>query len=379
MQQIEADWLSNPATQKVFALLSSAPTYAVGGCVRNTLLNAPVHDIDFTTAILPEHVTGAAEAAGLRVIPTGIEHGTVTVLVDDTPFEITTFRRDVATDGRRATVAFAQTVEDDALRRDFTVNAIYADQSGHLVDPTGGLSDIQERRIRFIQDADQRIREDYLRSLRFFRFSAWYADPKSGMDPVALDAIARNLAGLETISRERVGSEMLRLLAAPNPAPAVATMRTTGVLQAVLPGADDTTLAPLVDIELALGIAPDALRRLVAIGGDVQTLRLSRAHMTHIEAARLALELSPAEAGYRHGADVGRDAVLILAASLGQPVVQDALESVERGAAAEFPVKAADLMDQYAGKELGDALKRLEARWVSSDFTLSRTALLSEG
>ena len=379
MDTLEASWLADRGTRAIFDLLHPVPTFVVGGCVRNTLLGVPVKDIDFATAAHPETVIARAEAAGLRVIPTGIEHGTVTVLSHDQPFEVTTFRRDVETDGRRATVVFAETLEEDALRRDFTVNAIYVDALGRLHDPTGGIPDVAARRIRFIEDATRRIREDYLRSLRFFRFCAWYADPKAGMDADALDAISRNLDGLETLSRERVGSELLRLLEAPDPAPAVAVMRTTGVLGRVLPGADDTLLATLVDLEHRHDVEPSALRRLAVLGGAHETLRLSRADLLRVEAMRNGVGLHPKEAGYAHGYEAGRDALLIAAASTGQPVSATAFRDVRTGADAEFPIKAADLMDEYQGKALGDALRALEKRWIESGFTLSRDALLAKG
>ncbi len=379
MTRIEADWLTDEATQRVFALLGDYPIFAVGGCVRNTILGVPVKDIDLSTAARPEVVTALAEAAGLRVVPTGIEHGTVTVVVADEPFEITTFRRDVETDGRRAVVAFSDRMDDDALRRDFTMNALYADAAGVVHDPVGGLADIAARRVRFIEDAVQRIREDYLRSLRFFRFCAWYGDPESGMDSEALDAIARNLAGLETLSRERVGSELLRLLEAPDPSPAVASMRATGVLGTILPGAEDRALGPLVELERGFGLEPNAVRRLAVLGGAFDTLRLSRSVAKHVETVRDNIGVAASVAGYRHGEEIGRDIVLVTAALMEQPLAVDALTDVVRGATFEFPVKAADLMPALEGKALGEALKRLEDRWIKSGFTLSKSDLLSLG
>lgn len=227
------------------------------GCVRNALLGAEASDIDIATDAHPERVVELAAGAGLKAIPTGIEHGTVTVVSGGIPHEITTFRRDVETDGRRATVAFSDTVSEDAARRDFTMNALYARPDGTLLDPLGGLPDLNARHVRFIGQAKDRIREDYLRSLRYFRFHAWYGDAAAGFDPDALDAIASNLDGLERLSRERVGAEILKLLAAPDPAPAIAAMRGAGVLGAVLPGADDRSLAVLVSLEQAADAAAD--------------------------------------------------------------------------------------------------------------------------
>ena len=219
MTRVTGAWLTDPAAQQVCRVLTDAGHQAwfVGGCVRNALLGAPVADLDLTTDARPDVVIQLATAAGLKVIPTGIDHGTVTVIVKNTHFEVTTFSRDVATDGRRAVVAFANTMVEDARRRDFTMNALYAGPDGVVVDPLGGLPDLFARRVRFIEDADQRIREDYLRILRFFRFHAWYG--ADGLDANALAACAANIDGLASLSRERVTAELFKLLAAPDPAP----------------------------------------------------------------------------------------------------------------------------------------------------------------
>ena len=378
--RIEADWLTSDATQRVFALLGDAghQAFAVGGCVRNALLNVPVRDIDFSTSALPEAVMRLAEEAGLRAAPTGIEHGTVTVVVEHEPYEITTYRRDVETDGRRAVVAFSDKIADDALRRDFTMNALYADADGVVHDPVGGLADLQARRIRFIEDADRRIQEDYLRSLRYFRFFAWYGDPENGQDAEALDAIARNLDGLETLSRERVGSEIKRLLEAPDPVAAVASMRVTGVLPRILPGADDRALGPLVEMEDDL--APDPIRRLAVLGGGdvIERLRLSRKDASQIEAIKGGAGLSVGELGYRLGAEVGRDAYLVQAASLAAgPVDPDDLAAIAVAAEQQFPVAAADLMPDFEGAALGQALRKLEQIWIDTGFSLGKAQLLS--
>ncbi len=379
MKRIKADWLESSATRAMFALLSDYECYAVGGCIRNTLLDHPVNDIDLSTDARPEVVMELAEAAGLHAIPTGLEHGTVTVVVEDTPFEVTTFRKDIETDGRRAVVAFANSVEDDALRRDFTMNALYARGDGEVIDPVDGLPDIATRTVRFIEDADRRIQEDYLRSLRFFRFSAWYADMERGFDPVALDAIGRNLAGLETLSRERVGSELVKLLSAPDPAPAVATMRSVGVLAQVLPGASDENLGLLVALEERFGLPADAVRRLALLGGDFDSLRLSRAQARDVHRIRDNTGQDARRLGYRLGLKLGADALLVTSASLGQDLPADALDGISFGAAQTFPVFAADLMPEYEGKALGDKLRALENTWIESGFTLLKEELLSEG
>jgi len=382
MMALEAEWIGRTETQRVCAVLTEAGYQAwfVGGCVRNTLLQQPVSDIDITTDARPETVLDLARDAGLRSVPTGMAHGTVTLVCAGVPYEVTTMRRDVETDGRHAVVAYAETIEEDAHRRDFTMNAIYAKPDGQLHDPLGGLADLAARRVRFIDDPDQRISEDFLRILRFFRFHAWYGDPATGPDPDALASIGNHVEGLDTLSRERIGAEMRKLLAAPDPAPAIATMRTLGVLAHVLPGAEDSALAPLVHLEHETGSTPDAMRRLAAIGGDdpKNMLRLSRAELRTFAQLREAVGIPDMAAalGYRHGADRARDILLLRAAMLQTPFDPSELAAVERGANARFPVKAADLVPAFKGAELGRKLKELEQRWIESEFRLTREDLV---
>ena len=382
--KISGEWIEAKATQAVCAMLEKAGYQAlfVGGCVRNALLDVPVKDIDIATDALPETVIQLAKAAGMKPVPTGLEHGTITVVSHQEPFEITTFRKDVETDGRRAVVAFSTDVEDDARRRDFTMNALYARPDGTVIDPLGGLEDLRVRRFRFIEDADRRIQEDYLRILRFFRFNAWYGDPEAGLDEEALAAIAGNLDGLSGLSRERVGAEMLKLLEAADPVFAVAAMRNTGVLNAVLPGAQDKALGPLVHLEHQIGQAPDALRRLAALGGEdvAERLRLSNAQSKTLDLLRSLIgdPMGAAEIGYRHGAKVARDALLLGSALLEQPFDPVVLSEVNMGDEAKFPLRAADFQPQLSGPALGQALKQAESRWIESDFTLSRAELLAK-
>ncbi|WP_444453764.1 CCA tRNA nucleotidyltransferase [Rhodobacter capsulatus] len=379
--KIAGDWLQASHVQKVLAMLSGGGHQAllVGGCVRNAALSQPVSDIDIATDAPPERVIDLAKAAGLKPVPTGIDHGTVTVVADHVGHEVTTFRRDVETFGRHATVAFSADIHDDAARRDFTMNALYATADGTVLDPLGeGLADLAARRLRFVGDPAQRITEDYLRILRFFRFTAWYGDPEQGMDAEGLAACAAFSAGIETLSRERIGHEMRKLLAAPDPAPAVCAMQASGVLLQVLPGAEAQFLAPLVHLEAAL--PPDPIRRLAVLGGaDVAAqLRLSKAEARQLERLREAFgdPGSDAELGYRYGAEIARDALLIRGASLGQAIPEFSLNRVAFGAAQRFPVTASDLMPGLAGPALGAKLKELECRWIASGFSLSREALL---
>jgi poly(A) polymerase len=383
MTRVTGDWIDNPATQSVAALLTDAGYHAlfVGGCVRNALLGVPVTDIDISTEARPERVIELAEAAGLKAVPTGIDHGTVTVVADGEPHEITTFRRDVETFGRRAVVAFTDRIEEDARRRDFTINALYAAPDGTLRDPLGGLADLDARRVRFIEDPDARIREDYLRILRFFRFHAWYGDDSEGLDPDGLAACAANSLGLETLSRERVGGEMKKLISAPDPAPAVAAMQASGCLTHVIHGADAHALGLLVHLEQAALQPPDAIRRLAVLGGEEvpERLRLSRvdARRHALYRAGIGSEAGVAELAYRHGPEAARDIQLLRAAAISAPLPADLEERISLGAAARFPVRPADLMPNHEGAALGEMLKALEQRWIASDFTLTKDQLLA--
>ena len=374
MTKISASWLESDAVQRVCRLLTDAGYQAwfVGGCVRNVLIGAPVSDLDLTTDALPQDVMALAKAAEIRSIPTGIDHGTVTLVLDGIPFEITTFRHDVATDGRRATVAFADNMTDDARRRDFTMNALYAAPDGEVADPLGGLPDLKARRVRFIEDADQRIKEDYLRILRFFRFYAWYGDQAEGPDRDGLAACAENIEGLQGLSAERITAEMLKLLAAPDPAPAVASMASTGALAQILPGSDAGALPVLVHLEGMTKTPPNAIRRLAVIGGNIEAhLRLSNDQSRRL--AQMTDGEAPTTAAFRHGFEAGRDAALVHAASLGQP---PDLEAIAHAAEQVFPLKAADLMPALSGAALGQALKQAETRWIASGFTLTKADLL---
>ncbi len=376
--RIGGDWLGHPGTQGLMQALELAGHKAllVGGCVRNSLLGVPVSDIDIATDATPETVSNLAETAGFRPVPTGIDHGTVTVVAHGKPHEVTTFRRDVETDGRRAVVAFSTDIEDDAQRRDFTMNALYADRHGMVIDPLNGLSDLQARRVRFVGDPETRIREDYLRILRFFRFHAAYGDPDGGIDAEGLAACAAFSAGLETISKERITAELRKLLSARDPAPAVAAMAGSGVLSVILPGADPRALAPLVHLDFAED--PRWLRRLAVLGGETDSLRLSKPEARDLSALRAALGStdSPAALGWRLGENLGTDAVLARAASFGTLPPPDARTQVQRGANSRFPITAADLMPALQDKALGARLKELETRWIASDLTLSRENLL---
>ena len=379
--KISGDWLAHPGTQALCAVLTGAGHQAlfVGGCVRNALLGVPVADIDIATDARPEIVSNLAETAGFRVVPTGIEHGTVTVIAQGVAHEITTFRRDVETDGRRAVVSFSTDVAEDAARRDFTMNALYARADGTVLDPLGGLPDLIARRVRFVGEAEARIREDYLRILRFFRFHAVYGDPDGGIDAEGLAACAANAEGLEGLSRERVGAEMRKLLAARDPAPAVAAMAQSGILSRVLPGSDAKALSILVHLEADL--PPRWQRRLAILGGvnPGELLRLSKAETGSIAAVRdeIGSALTPAALGWKLGAEQAIDTVLCRAAMFESPLPPNWSAEIARGVASALPVTAADLMPALHGPALGKKLHEIEARWLASDLYLRKSDLLA--
>ncbi|WP_417269262.1 CCA tRNA nucleotidyltransferase [Celeribacter sp.] len=380
MKTLNAPWLSAPNTQRILSTLTDAgfEAYVVGGTVRNIVLGAPVSDIDISTSARPDQVTAIFEAAGIKVVPTGIDHGTVTAVLDGEPFEITTFRKDIETDGRRAVIQFSDTMAEDAFRRDFTMNALYCDAAGVIYDPVGGLPDLERRYVRFIDDPDTRIREDYLRILRFFRFHAWYGDDAEGLDAEGLAACAAHVDGLDGLSRERVGAEFLKLLSAPHPETALGAMEQSGVLARLLPGAGCKTVFALS----ALEADPDPIMRLAAIGGEdvTERLRLSKKQTAKLDLLRIAMGSSETieSLAYRHGGPIATAAVYLRSALFETALPEGWQSAVERGSTATFPVKARDLPASIEGPALGRALREIEQRWINARFDVSKSELLSD-
>lgn len=374
--RISPPFLTNPDVMRLLALFEREEVYFVGGCVRNTLLGVPVSDIDLATAVLPRDVIARAERAGIKAVPTGIEHGTVTLVVSQHPFEVTTFRRDVKTDGRRAVVAFSDRLEDDARRRDFTMNALYLRPTGEIVDPVGGISDLEARRFRFIGDADMRIKEDALRILRLFRFQAWYGT--GDFDPDALNATERRVSLLDTLSRERIGTEFLKLLSAPDPVASVMALAEIAALRRIVPGGTVSNFASGLSTEPFEN--PHPLYRLALFDGhdEIDALRLSRADALLLRKAKeaAASEGRAAEIGYKFGLEVGLIGMALRVAA-SHAVEPDWARRVRAGSEVRFPIEAKDLADQFEGKTLGDVLRRLEQEWISSGFALSRSDLLA--
>ena len=386
-----APWLFAGPVPRLLALLDADGEEArvVGGAVRNTLLGLPVSDIDVATTALPEVVMQRATAAGLHVVPTGIDHGTITVVVNEKPFEVTTLRQDVETDGRHAVVRFGRDWKADAGRRDFTINALFVSRDGQVTDFTGGLEDIEARRVRFIGDPATRIAEDYLRVLRFFRFHAAYGDGLP--DAEGLTACVRAREQLGQLSRERVRNELMKLLVAHHAVPALAIMSETGILIDVLAGVPWlSSFSNLIKAEMHLGIDADATRRLGALAvrvcEDVDRLR-DRLRLTNEESRRLRAmtenwwQMSP-DMGpvarravlYRIGPESYRDRTL-LAFSRSEDKVDDEewnelITLPENWTAPKFPLAAKDFLEQGVekGPALGSILARAEETWINSGF-----------
>ena len=395
-----APWLREGSLPRLLDVLDRDGEEArvVGGAVRNELLGEPVGDIDVATTAAPEEVMRRAEAAGFKPVPTGLEHGTVTVVVDGTPFEVTTLREDVETFGRHARVSFGRDWQHDAKRRDFTMNALYAARDGTVYDHVGGLDDLKARRVRFIGDPHKRIAEDYLRILRFFRFHSAYGDG-GHPDPAGLSACIAARAGLETLSRERVRMEILKLLVGTHAVPALVIMSETGLLVAVLGGVPLlASFANMIKLERELSLTPDPVRRLGALGvsttEDAERLR-ERLRLANAEHERL---VSMGDCWWRIGAATGMQEARVLIYRLGpekfldrallawsrvwsEGVADDRWHDLallpDRWTAPVFPVKAADFIARgiAKGPALGAALRAAEEAWIAQDFPMDAAAL----
>lgn len=391
---LAADWLQAAPLRRLFdALAPVGEARVVGGAVRNTLLAEPVCDIDVATDATPDRVARAAAAAGLGVHETGLEHGTLTIVASGRPFEVTTLREDVATDGRRATVRFTTDWAQDASRRDFTMNALYVDRDGNGIDPARGHADCLARRVRFIGDPDRRILEDHLRILRFFRFNAAYA--AGPPDPDGLAAARRHRGRLGDLAVERVANELWRTLAAPAAAGVVALMSDGGILNPFLPPPHDLLgFTALAALERSFGRATPVLGLAMLIGRDrgrfepvAVGLKLSRRERERGVAAIAASHVPPprsitATRGliYDLGPEPFADGLLLAAASgTDVPLLAGQLEEARAWQRPRLPVGGDDLLAQGGtpGPELGRRLAALEERWRRSDFTLGRAALLA--
>lgn len=369
----KADWTKREGLVLLTRALGAENIRWVGGAVRDGLLGVAVHDVDCATKLMPAEVIAACGRAGIRTVPTGIDHGTVTAILKDGPVEVTTLRRDVATDGRRATIAFADDWPEDAARRDFTINALYAHpETLEIADYFGGIADLEARRVRFIGDARQRIAEDHLRILRYYRFQTRFG---ADLDAEAEDACAELAHTLKGLSRERIAAELLALLGLHDPHPTIARMRARGVLPVILPEAcppQIAALARLIAAEAAQGIAADPVRRLAALlppSPEVAETVAARLRLSKAQRARLvaAAERKPDDAANPKA----------LAYRLSTPVAVDRLllaggdaQVLEGWSIPLFPLKGGAIVSRgvTAGPLVARILQTIEARWVAEGF-----------
>lgn len=373
-----AEWRNHGGLARVIAVLSAdggAVRY-VGGAVRDTLLGLPVTDVDLATPLRPQEVVRRLENAGIKAVPTGIAHGTITAVADSKPFEVTTLRRDVATDGRRAIVAFADDWREDASRRDFTINALYADPAtGAISDYFGGLDDLNDRHVRFIGDAALRIDEDHLRMLRYFRFLARFGT--GGSDPATLAIIADRAPKLRGLSRERIADELLKLLALPDPVAALTQMQAAGLFAHIASEIDSgapARVAHMVAVERGAALAPDAQRRLIALlPTDPATaeqiaakLKLSNRLRKRLSAARGALwtGLDPRPLAYRIGAQGATDRALL------RGDAPSTIAALAGWTPPGLPMGGGDLvaMGVPVGPDVARLLRAVEDGWVAEGF-----------
>ena len=391
-----APWLKSGPAGRVLALLNSGGEEArvIGGAVRNALLGLPVADIDIATTALPEEVIRRAEAAGIKSVPTGIEHGTVTLVLDKHPFEITTLREDTETFGRKARVVFGRDWMRDAERRDFTINGLSVDAAGVVHDYVGGLADIAERRVRFIGNPIERIAEDYLRILRFFRIHAAYGSGE--VDRAGYLACIGGRAGLAALSAERVRMEMLKLMVAPGAAGSISAMAECGLLQQIIGGVAYTgTLAAMINVERMLVLPADAMRRLgalaVAVTEDARRvamrLRLSNAEAKALDSMghrwwRLAGmdEATAKRRLYRLGEAAYRDRLMLAWARAGGSDGggwRQMAVLAQHWSAPKFPLKAADFISRgiAEGPALGHVLTIAEDAWLAAGFPIEPAAV----
>jgi poly(A) polymerase len=373
----DADWRTRPGLRELAAALGADDARFVGGAVRDTLLGLPVSDVDIATRHDPDRVMATLRSAGIKPIPTGIAHGTITAITEGGPVEVTTLRRDVSTDGRHAKVAFTDDWREDAARRDFTMNALYADpQTGEIFDYFGGLDDLKAGRVRFIGDPLGRIAEDHLRILRFFRFMARFGDTP---DEAGLEACVARANDLMALSRERIADEFLKLLVARDAVRVLRLMVSRGVLLPVLPEVSEDGIDWLERLtlrEAALGFDPDAIRRLIAVGpsdpakadGVAARLKLSNAHRKRIAAAIGDASEAPRPLAFRIGKHAAIDRLLL--ADIEERDAAARMAEIRDWDVPTLPVSGGEIVARgiQAGPDVAKLLGQVRDQWVAEGF-----------
>ena len=380
----ETKWLRNPSAQKLSKLYKSFgyQVLFVGGCVRNTILKMPVTDIDLATDAQPEEIIKIAKENNIRFVPTGLAHGTITLIIDKKNYQITTFRTDFDHDGRYAKVEFTESLLLDASRRDLTINALYCNHVGEVIDPLNGLNDIKKQKIKFIGNPNERIKEDNLRILRFFRFQAIYGNKNLEIDSIALEACHNHKSKLAALSKERITSELRKILSAPNPLEVIIKMNETGVLNELFQNVSIDSLEAYLKTEEKFKININWLGRLLSlqVTQEEESLKLTRCEFKFLKQTKSAIEnqIHVLEFSYYNGVENGKIYSILQNFRHNIILSKNLLNQINSLATKKFPITAKDLMPEIRGKKLGEALRSLEDRWIKSNFTLSKKELLAE-
>ena len=382
------DWLKYSSVILVWDALTAdgAKVFFVGGCVRDTIQGRKVNDIDIATDALPSEVIKLAKIAGLKVLETGLSHGSITLITNGSCFEVTTFRSDLIADGRHSQVEFSTNIEDDAKRRDFTMNAIYMTIDGEIIDPISGWKDLVNRYVRFIGNPEERIREDYLRILRYFRFLTICEADENRIDAAALDACARFKSGLKKLSKERTWQELQKILSYNNPIFALKKMESSGVLEEILPFSKTRTLERFLTIEHQLSSGFMVIDRLAALNilcvdSCVKKLSLTKEYKTWVNKILvITKDMSSLRVkGYKYKESPVLSALGVFLASSTGTLKQNDMAEIKFGSFQRFPLETSDFMKFFLpSKELGDEIKRVKKIWFNSELKMNREELLAE-
>jgi poly(A) polymerase len=383
INKLKNNWLNQPSAQclsKAFKNYGHQALF-VGGCVRNSILKVPVTDIDMATDALPETIIRISKENNFKFIPTGLTHGTITIIIDKIAYQITTFRSDIANDGRHAKVEFTTSLLLDASRRDLTINALYCDINGKIIDPLNVLKDLNNRIIKFIGDPNKRIAEDYLRILRFFRFQAIYGNELLEINLPALNACQEHKSKLATLSKERTTSELRKLFSSNNPTRTIIKMIDTGILNQLFESCSVNSFVSYIKAEKKYKIKINWIGRLLSLQGSniEEVLTLTRRELKMIKYTKKAIKQNMPifEFSYYNGMEYGIMYLLLQHGMKKTILNKISINKVSSIVTRKFPVTAKDLMPKLKGKKLGDELKKLESQWIKSDFTLNKNQLLS--
>lgn len=379
---LEADWLSHPSIHFLSTVFqkSGYEILFVGGCIRNTILKKQVNDVDIATAATPEEIIKICKKNNIKSIPTGIKHGTITIIIDEKTYQITTFRIDEKNYGRHANVKFTDSLELDASRRDLTINALYCNVDGKIIDPLKAFGDLRLGIIRFIGDPNKRILEDHLRILRFFRFYALYGDKKKSLNLAALEACEKHQNKLKKISKERVTLEIKKLLAASNPISTVKKMDKIKILNQIIGNCEIGPFIKYIDFEQKYKIEISWLGRLLSLqnNADYKMILLTKKEnriITKLNEAIL-LNVDPIEFSYYNGVELGLIYSLLQNSFEKLELNESLINQISSITKNLFPIKTSDLGPKYHGKEIGNKLNELEFKWIKSKFKLSKAQLL---